>query len=90
MDPLTLMAIATALQVGTSVYGQQQQVKAANEAQKEGAKAEIAGQQRVTMEGFKKRQQMQGTLLGGSPEARAVSEQGTMLTSAQDKRSLLG
>jgi len=85
---MAIMAATAAIQGGISAYSANKQIQASNEAQKSGAKAEIAGQNQRTLEGYKKRQE--GTVLGGSPSAQQVSEQGTVLTGTNKNRSLLG
>ncbi len=88
MDPLTQMAIASVVTAGVGMMKQSESVRASNAAQKSGAKAEITGQKQRTLEGYRKKQE--GTILGGSAETNAVSQQGKMLTGEQDKRSLVG
>lgn len=86
MDPLTLMALATIAQTGVGLYGQQQQMKAAKEAEQQGKINASINQSELTKKQYKKRRE--GTLLGGMP-SDVASEQGTMLGSAPTK-SLLG
>jgi len=90
MDPLTLMAIASLATTAFSIDKQNKQIKAANSAQVDAGNRMVAGQNQKVLEGFKKRREMQGTMLGGSPEAAAASQEGTILTGASSQRSLLG
>lgn len=87
--PMALLALA-ALQTGFSMYSQQQQIRAANKAQKRATRDSIENRNELLAE----RAGTTSTLLGGntaSMEAQKNSEQGTILTSTRDnKRSLLG
>ena len=63
-------------------------VSAANSAKKQGIRDEVKNANQRIAEGFRKTSS--GTILGGDPTGAQVSEQGTILTNAQQKKSLLG
>lgn len=84
------MAIATMASTAFSVHKSNQMIGAANKARKSGIDQAIANQDKIAKEGFQARREAAGTILGGSPSGAAVSEQGTVLTKAQEKKSLLG
>lgn len=88
--PAALLALA-AIQTGFSIYSQQQQVQAANRATKKSARDEVANRNRIIQEGAERRSRA-NTILGGGAlaSAQGASQQGTILTSTNEKRSLLG
>ena len=79
--------------VAISAYGaykQNETIKAANEATKQGISDTVDAQNKVTEDAFKKSQE--GTMLapGANTAAGEQSKNGTILTTQNDKRSLLG
>lgn len=91
MDPLTLMALATFAQVGFGMFSQQEQAKAARQAQKDSAKRMVSNQNKIARESFRRRKERSTVLGGASASAAEASQQGTILTGTSNQaRSLLG
>jgi len=92
--PWGLIAIA-AIQAGFAIYQQDQMMSAANSANAQAASSASANQAELVREQQTARREaqgaIQGTALGGAASrASKVSEQGTILTSSTQTRSLLG
>lgn len=89
--PAALIALA-AIQTGMSIYQQQQQVRAANRAQRDAQDQAIREQNKLARQQQRRRLE-EGTMLGGGVPSMGsrASEQGTILTSTTNtNRSLLG
>ena len=88
--PWALIAVA-AIQAGFSIYQQQQQRQAAQRAERQAASDMAQNQSNLLLEQQRERRRAQGTVLGGANQrSQAMSQQGSILTSTPQNRSLLG